>query len=202
MKKSPKTELDPKPNYKTIKTSLKSVARNDVVIEKIQAATKRANTIMTHGLQFLKLYLFHCFETSLPFPKLDKEFVKEVLKVPCKDAKSGRPAGEKAAATKKVLRDLYDTHYKPHVSEEVPYTHLNTVIDYMAIEVLTMYENNIKARFVSYIECFVNVSWDKKATLATIDSSDTSSAEKTLRRTHCVRSYARSRSISYHLARS
>jgi hypothetical protein len=74
------------PTYQTIKTSLKHVARNDVVIEKLQEATKRANTIMTHGLHFLKLYLLHCYETGVPFPELDKEFVKEVLKVPCKDA--------------------------------------------------------------------------------------------------------------------
>jgi len=72
---------DPIPTYQTIKTSLKRVARNDVVIEKLQEATKRANTIMTHGLHLLKLYLLHCYETGLPFPKLDKEFIKEVLKV-------------------------------------------------------------------------------------------------------------------------
>ncbi len=101
MKKSP----DPIPTYQTIKTSLKSVARNDVIIEKLQEATQRTNTIMTHGLNFLKLYLLHCYETDTLFPKLDKEFVKEVLKLPCKDAKSGRPVGEKAAATKRVLRD-------------------------------------------------------------------------------------------------
>jgi hypothetical protein len=169
------------PNYQTIKTSLKRVVRNDVIIDKLQEATKRANTIMTHGLHFLKLYLLHCYDTGVPFPKLDKEFVKEVLKVPCKDAKSGRPAGEKAAATKKVLRDLYEKHYKSHVSEEVSYTHLNTVIDYMAIEVLTMYENNIKARFVGRVERFVNVSWGKKEALAAIKASDASSVEKTSR---------------------
>ncbi|CAM6028971.1 unnamed protein product [Sphagnum balticum] len=144
--KSMKEPLDPIPTYQTIKTSLKRVARNDVVIEKLQEVTKHANTIMTHGLHFFKLYLLHCYETGLLFPKLDKEFVKEVLKVPCKDAKSGRPAREKATSTKRVLRDLYDRHYKPYVREEVPYTHLNTVIDYMAIEVITMYENNIKLR--------------------------------------------------------
>ncbi|CAK9866201.1 unnamed protein product [Sphagnum jensenii] len=143
--KSMKEPPDLIPTYQMIKMSLKRVALNDVVIEKLQEATKRANTIMTHGLHFLKLYLLHCYETGLPFPKLDKEFVKEVLKVP---AKLGRPAGEKDASTKRVLRDLYDQHYKPYVRKEVPYTHLNMVIDYMAIEVITMYENNIKARFV------------------------------------------------------
>jgi hypothetical protein len=60
----------------------------------------------------------------------------------------------------------------------VPYTHLNTVIDYMAIEVITMYENKIKARFVGHVERFVNVSWGKKDVLAVIQASDASSEEK------------------------
>jgi hypothetical protein len=202
MKKPPETELDPKPNYETIKTSLKSVARNDVVIEKLQAATKRANAIMTHGLQFLKLYLLHCFEETKPFPKLDKAFVNTVLKVSCKDATSGRPPGEKAAATKKVLREFYDEHYKPYVSEEVSYTHLNTAIDYMAKQVVTMYENNIKARFVSYVERFVNVSWGKKSALAAIKALDASSDEKDTLKKRCARSCARSRRTCYPPMRS
>jgi endo-1,4-beta-mannosidase len=48
----------------------------------------------------------------------------------------------------------------------------------MAVEVVTMYENNIKAHFVSYVERFVNVSWGKKAALAAIYSSNASSDEK------------------------
>jgi hypothetical protein len=55
------------------------------------------------------------------------------------------------------------------------------VIDYTAIEVLTMYENNIEARFVGHVERFVNVSWEKKDALATIKASDASSEDKTSR---------------------
>jgi hypothetical protein len=177
MKKPPEAELDPKPNYQTIKTSLKSVARNDVVIEKLQAATKRANAIMTHGLQFLKLYLLHCFEENKSFPKLDKAFVNTVLKVSCDDPKQGRPPSEETVRVKAALREVYDKHYA-NEGDKIPYTHLNTAIDYMAVEVVTMYENNIKAHFVSYVERFVNVSWGKKTALAAIYSSNASSDEK------------------------
>jgi hypothetical protein len=165
------------PSYQTIKTSLKSVARNDVVIEKLQAATKRANAIMTHGLQFLKLYLLHCYENDMPFPKLDKAFVNTVLKVSCDDPKIGKPAKEETVRVKAALREVYDKHYAN--SGKITYTHLNTAIDYMAIEVITMYENNIKAHYVSYVERFVNVSWGKKDALAAIKTSEASSAEKT-----------------------
>jgi hypothetical protein len=67
-KKKPPDPVPGLPSYQTIKTSLKRVARNDVVIEKLQEATKRVNTIITHGLHFLKLYLLHCYETGVPFP--------------------------------------------------------------------------------------------------------------------------------------
>jgi trehalose-6-phosphate synthase len=36
---------------------------------------------------------------------------------------------------------------------------MNTVLDYLAIDIITMYENNIKQHFVEYVERFVNVSW-------------------------------------------
>jgi hypothetical protein len=174
------------PSYQTLQTSLKSVARNDVVIEKLQAATKRANAIMTHGLQFLKLYLLHCYETNQAFPKLDKAFVNTVLKVSCDDPKRGRPPSEETVRVKAVLREVYDKHYA-NEGDKIPYTHLNTAIDYMAVEVVTMYENNIKARFVSYVERFVNVSFDKKAALAAIYSSKASSDEKDfMKKTLCA----------------
>eukprot|EP00835_Amoeboradix_gromovi_P000151 NODE_5_length_49639_cov_0.484336.p13 type:complete len:322 gc:universal NODE_5_length_49639_cov_0.484336:40963-39998(-) len=179
--KSMKKPPDPNPtlpNYQSIKTSLKSVVRNDVIIDKLQEATKRANTIMTHGLHFLKLYMLHCYETGVPFPVLDKDFVKEVLKVSRKVATSGRPAGEKANTVKKLLREFYDEHYKAYVSEEIPFTYMDTAVSHMAVEVITMYENNIKAHFVEYVERFVNVAWDKKDALMEIKNSDASSNQK------------------------
>ena len=41
-------------------------------------------------------------------------------------------------------------------------------LDYLAIEVITMYETNVKQHFVEYVERFVNVSWEKKALIAII----------------------------------
>ena len=47
-------------------------------------------------------------------------------------------------------------------NEELNYLHMNTILDYLAIDILTMYENNIKQHFIEYIERFVNVTWEKK----------------------------------------
>ena len=39
---------------------------------------------------------------------------------------------------------------------------MNTILDYLTIDILTMYDNNIKLHYVEYIERYVNVVWKKK----------------------------------------
>jgi hypothetical protein len=56
---------------------------------------------------------------------------------------------------------------------ELDYRHLSTVLDYLAIEVITMYETNVKQHFVEYVERFVNVAWEKKALVAIIKKHET-----------------------------
>ena len=56
--------------YKVVKTSIKSVLKNpEINLEKIQDAVIRTHKIVT--LQFLKLFLLHCYETGT-FPIFDK----------------------------------------------------------------------------------------------------------------------------------
>jgi len=46
--------------------------------------------------------------------------------------------------------------------EELDYTHINTILDYLTIDIITMYENNIKEHFIEYLERYVNIVWKKK----------------------------------------
>jgi hypothetical protein len=55
---------------------------------------------------------------------------------------------------------------------------MTTVLDYLAIDVITMYETNVKQRFVEYVERFVNVSWEKKAMVAIIKKQRTTTARR------------------------
>jgi hypothetical protein len=69
-----KTILEPpngthSPFYQCIKTSLKSVVRDQAMISKIQEAALRANGIVTHTLQMLKLYLIHCYDKGIACPR-------------------------------------------------------------------------------------------------------------------------------------
>ena len=46
--------------------------------------------------------------------------------------------------------------------EELDYTYMNTILDYLTIDILTMYENNIKQHYIDYVERYVNVVWKQK----------------------------------------
>jgi hypothetical protein len=166
------------PFYQCIKTSLKSVVRDESVIATLQDAAQRANGVMTHALQLLKLYLIHCYGTGVPLPTIDRQFVTSVMKVLCAEPTIGRPPSEETRRIKDTLRAFYEAHYKPSMVGELNYRYLNTVLEYLAIDVITMYETNIKQHFVEYVERFVNVSWEKKALVALIKKKHTTTARR------------------------
>ena len=133
---------------------------------------------MTHTLQFMKLYLIHCYDHNQAFPEIDRPFVTAVMKTLCDTPAKGRPPTANTAQLKAHLAEFHRAHYLPSMQDTLNYRHLNTVLDYMSTEIETMYENNIKQRFCTYVERFVNVSLHKKEQLEAIKSSELSAEEK------------------------
>ena len=104
--------MENKPLFQTIKTSLKSVIRSPIVAEKLENAAVLTNRIMTHGLQFIKLYLIHCFDQGDTLPMIDKPFVNAVFKILCKAPTIGRKPSEATQELKSRLTQLYQEHYE------------------------------------------------------------------------------------------
>jgi len=154
----------PQDYFKCIKIPLKYVLKNqDINTPKITNAVIKCNKIMIHTLLFMKLYLLDYYEKHNNLPKIDKVFINSCMKILCSENSSGRPPKTAIKELKDTLTNFYISDYKPLIKNEpLDYTHLNTVLDYLSIDILTMYENNIKLHFVEYIERFVNVIWKKK----------------------------------------
>jgi len=112
--------------YQCIKTSLKSVVKKDVadmVISKLMEASLRANGIMTHTLQFLKLYIIHCFDSKIPLPKIDRQFVTSIMKVLCVEPSQGRPPSIETKILKDRLQVFFEQHYQSTMTETLSYRH-------------------------------------------------------------------------------
>jgi hypothetical protein len=85
------------------------------------------------------------------------------MKILCNEKATGRPPKQEIKELKDKLTAFYKTDFQPLIqNENLDYTHMNTILDYLTIDILTMYENNIKFHFVEYVERYVNVVWKKK----------------------------------------
>ena len=107
---------DTKPYFQCVKRSLKSVLKTtvaNVVTEKVTDAALLTSRIMTHTLQFMKLYFIHCYDTGQQIPTLDRPFVTACMKTLCIKPTRGRPAKEETQQAKAVLDEFYIKYYQP-----------------------------------------------------------------------------------------
>eukprot|EP00835_Amoeboradix_gromovi_P003833 NODE_269_length_12236_cov_0.516932.p7 type:complete len:194 gc:universal NODE_269_length_12236_cov_0.516932:6672-6091(-) len=83
--------MEDKPFFRCIRTSLRSIVKNEAVIEKLANAALLTNRIMSHSLHILRLYLLHCSDAGDALPTMDKTIVNAVMKILCeKTEKNGR----------------------------------------------------------------------------------------------------------------
>ena len=150
--------------FKGIKTSLKSVLKHpDINLPKITNAVIKCNKIVIQTLMFMKLFLLDHYDKHNSLPIINDEFINSCMKILCNEKASGRPPKKEIKELKDSLTAFYKTEFQPLIqNENLDYTHMNTILDYLTIDILTMYENNIKLHYVEYVERYVNVIWKKK----------------------------------------
>ncbi len=157
------TEPPDKEFYKTIKVPLKHIIKNfEINQPKINDLTIMAHKIVIHTLQFMKMYLINYYNINNKLPTIDASFINCCMKILCKEKATGRPTKTEIKELKDTLTLFYNQHYKQLQLDELEYTHMNTILDYLSISIITDYENNIKCHYVEYVERYVNVIWKKK----------------------------------------
>lgn len=158
-------EKPPEDFFKCVKVPIKHILKHpDINLAKINDTVMKAHKIVIHTMQFMKLYLLDHYNKKKILPVIDGEFVNTCMKVMCKENNGGRPPKKTIAKLKKRLTTFYNKQYKPLLSpnhKTLDYTHMNTILDYLTIDILTMYENNIKQHYIEYVERYVNVMWKK-----------------------------------------
>ena len=150
--------------FKGIKISLKSVLKHpDINLSKITNAVIKCNKIVIQVLMFMKLFLLDHYDKHNKLPIINDEFINSCMKILCNEKATGRPPKQEIKELKEKLTAFYKTDFQPLIqNENLDYTHMNTILDYLTIDILTMYENNIKFHYVEYVERYVNVVWKKK----------------------------------------
>jgi hypothetical protein len=166
--------------FKGIKISLKSVLKHpDINLPKITNAVIKCNKIIIQTLMFMKLFLLDYYDKHKQLPTINDEFINSCMKILCNEKASGRPPKKEIKELKEKLTAFYKTDFEPLIqNENLDYTHMNTILDYLTIDILTMYENNIKFHYVEYVERYVNVVWKKKFIINKIRKLNITQKEK------------------------
>jgi hypothetical protein len=185
IKKPPDKSCD---YFKCIKIPLKHILKNpEINTDKITNSVIKCNKIVINTLMFIKLYLLNSFEKNNSLPNIDKIFVNSCMKILCNESVSGRPPKQEIKDLKDKLTLFYNSDFKPLIKDtNLDYTYLNTVLDYLTVSIITMYENNIKLHYVEYIERYVNYIWKKKETISKIkDKNKDENKQKELINNFC-----------------
>lgn len=169
--------------FKGIKISLKNVLKHPAINSpKITNAVIKCNKIVIQTLMFMKLFLLDHYEKHSSLPTVNGEFINSCMKILCNEKPQGRPPKPEIKALKEKLTAFYQTDFQPLIQTEIlDYTHMNTILDYLTIDILTMYENNIKLHYVEYIERYVNVVWKKSFLVGKIRKMNTTKKDKDAR---------------------
>ena len=171
-------------SYSSIKSKLNRIVRHPHNVPIIVGYANTMHKIKDHTCKFLKLLFLHRFESNLreninvritlSLP-LNKALIVNIAKTICEPTNIGQGRTSDATiALRGMLLDFYDNQYAETIqaAEVRPsYKNLYTPIDYMAEDVLTMYENNIKMNFKKYLVLYVNCYRNKNNVFEGIDNN-------------------------------
>lgn len=151
-------------NYMSVKTSLMSIIKDKSKICAINSAVLTTSKLVTHTYNMLKLYCLDVYDKTKHLPLIDTTLIKSIIKtIGVKDKRGKKSSSEKTKLLTE-LKKFYEKEYKETMINEQPlsFTHLNTILDYESISVITSIENHIKEHYIDCLFRYINVCIDKK----------------------------------------
>lgn len=153
-------------SYKTIKAPLKSIIKHDITLNIINEIVLNINKINIHTYHFNKLYCLDTFNKTGHLPEINSTLINMIMKVLCekKPVKKGSPLSDENQMLNNKLTKFYDDVYSKLITDDetLTYTHLNTVIDYEKVTIMTGIENHIQNNFYIMFSRYINILMDKK----------------------------------------
>lgn len=142
--------------YRTIKTSLKSILKNEEICEPLTTLILKCNTIVSDAYQFIRLYTLHKYHSNQPIPEINTTFVRYcIISLGTRDNR-GRSVGNSEFLQE--LTTFYETEFQPIYNHQKHIlTGLNYVIPYLCETMITCITVNLKEHFVKRLMRFINI---------------------------------------------
>jgi hypothetical protein len=149
------------PDYFSKKGIFKNLLRNPNDLDVFKEAVIRTNKIIIPVLQFIEAYYLWCYDNNQVLPEFDEKgnFISLVFSVILRtDIKSLKESNK---VIYRPMNEFYNNHFSTILCESpVPSTHINQVLNYAKISIMTAIRNNIKVHFVKRLFGYINAVWD------------------------------------------
>ena len=155
-------------NYRTIKTSLRSIVKVKHGIPEdlspIHNAIKRTHRLTILAYQFVRLFILHCYDKKHSIPLIDEKFLTVALGCLSQVSNTGAPYQGESQMLQIRLKFFYDTQFKVLLGnqQKINADNLSHVLGYLKTQMVTCIENNIKENFENHLNRFVNQSFKKE----------------------------------------
>jgi hypothetical protein len=150
----------PPDKYRTVKCSIKTIIKPNFDMNKLFDACFRTHQIVIHTYQFLRLWILDKYHNNNKIiPNIIDDTIKMAFKSLIKDSQGPKPKGSNLELYEEFVK-LYNDQYK-HINYDTKLDgkNLSSILGYMATDMITNIENNIKLHFIKYLNRFVNSSF-------------------------------------------
>ena len=146
-----------KPDFRVIKTSLKSILKeyqtNHPLLNKW---VHECNDIAITVYQFIRLYILDCYHTNKEIPELTEELLSYFVRACGIKQKKGTI---KHQDFQNELDEFYDKEFKPCLQKK-KFSLFNKkfMLNYLIIQIHIAFYNNLKEHFVTRFRRFINLT--------------------------------------------
>ena len=152
----------PPDKYRTIKCSIKSIINKDLNMTKLFDAMMRTHRIVIHTYQFIRLWILNKYHTKIDIPLINEDLIRMVFKSLIQESQGPKPKGTNLKLYNEFIKFYNSDYCKLNYNDKIDGKNLSQILNYMATDMLTNIENNIKLNFISYVRRFVNSSFRKQ----------------------------------------
>ncbi len=147
--------------FRIIKCPLKSVLKKyDKLQPIIESTVLDINQIVTLSYQFIRLFLLHKFNQEQELPKINKQFVLDVIKTvssaETNRGKKTKTKNIKNISVKSEIKKFYNDVFYDLVNIKPSHTNKTHILEQSAKEIITCIKNNISTHFIKHLFKYIN----------------------------------------------
>ena len=140
---------------------LKNIVKDQNSLNRIKYAVLKINYIMTCTYQFIKLFCLFELKNNSSLPNIDINFIDKCVKTISIGDKRGRPTSSKNTQLVDKLDIFYEQEFKNLYKNDLTNTtKLNQILNFSKVQIVTAFENNIKAHFIKHLFYYINSYFD------------------------------------------